>query len=157
MHFLRDTMDSYSNILHEIGKAFIGIKYGYTDYINITTEHRFSKYDYDTYSEPLEEMKIHFNELKKMKNFLVENYPTFLRDDCVGSFENFTRLIALTEELLQRADDFLMFEPQVGLPTVESATKTTMHFDLMSASIERIESLLADFRSEVRMKLKSAV
>jgi hypothetical protein len=148
--FFKNTIDTYNQILFEFDKAFMGVQNGYDSYNELTKEFDEEIYDYVVYSNPLENLKIQLGDLRKMKTFLIENYPRLIEGDPGDMLKSFNILVFQSEELIDRVENFLLFEPHIEMGNLDSAKNTTAHFDLIAcssvkilASINRMKELMA--------------
>lgn len=136
--FLRQTIDTYNHILLEFDRAFMELQRGYDSYNDITNTYNEELYDYVSYSNPLENFKIQLGDVRKMSQFLIRNYPRLIESEENALLKAFNILVFQSEELVERVENFLIFEPHVKVGSTDSAKNTTAHFDLIACSSVKI-------------------
>lgn len=138
--FLKQTLQTYNLILLEFDKSFSGIQTSYDSYSPQKTEFDKNDFDYIIYSNPLVHFRYNLGELRRMKDFLIHNYPKLIEANEDFILKPFNMLVYQTDELIERTENFLLYEPQITHGTRESVKLTTAHFDMIACSVIKVVS-----------------
>lgn len=150
--FLKNTIETYDQILFEFDKSFMGLQHSYDSYNELNNEFNDESYDYVVYSNPLESLKIQLGDIRKMSTFMVENYPKLIEGDDNSILKTFNILVYQSEELIERVENFLLFEPHIQTGNVESQKNITAHFDLMACSSVKILTSINKLKDQMTVR-----
>lgn len=150
--FLKNTIDTYDQILFEFDKAFLGIQKSYDSFSEFSTDFEDERYDYVVYSNPLESIKIQLGDIRKMSKFMVENYPKLIEGDDNSILKTFNILVFQSEELVERVENFLMYEPHIETGNTASQKNTTAHFDLIACSSIKVLTSINKMKDHFTIK-----
>lgn len=138
--FLKQTLQTYNLLLLEFDKSFSGMQNSYDSFSELNSEFNKDDYDYIIYSNPLIHFRYNLGELRRIKDFLIHNYPKLIEASDDSILQPFNILVYQTEELIERTENFLLYEPQIEKGAPESVKLTTAHFDMIACSSVKVLS-----------------
>lgn len=136
--FLKQTLQTYNLILLEFDRSFSGMQTSYDSFSELHSEFDKNEFDYIVYSNPIIHFRYNLGELRRMKDFLIHNYPKLIESGEDTILKPFNILVYQTEELIERTENFLLYEPQIVNGSRESVKLTTAHFDMIACSSVKV-------------------
>ena len=150
--FLKNTIETFNQILFEFDSTFMGMQESMDSFKEISTTADEFESTFVEYTNPLDSMKVHLGDLRKMNHFLIENYPRLILSDGNEAIKYFNILVYQSDELTERVENFLLFMPHMRFGDQSSQKNITAHFDLIACSSVKLLSTIHRLQDHLNVK-----